>query len=135
MLFQIPTIPEPRHEFTLEEDMNIYSSQKKGVSHLELRQTINYPNTYEESLKISAEIQRIENEVISKMNGTFITSPKVFNDLELISGEEYYSVTTKQDLIDSIDSFLDVEIVLNDIIIYHNNYDPSRTWTQFKESF
>jgi hypothetical protein len=107
-LFQIDNNGFELHEFTSDELMEIYELIKEKKSYVEIKQKLGYINTVSKVKEVETEIKRIESEVLSA------------------------TLTTKQALIDSIESNLDVETVLDDVIIYNPSYNPSRTWTQFK---
>jgi len=96
------------------------------------------------SEQVIAEMRRLENEMNSKMNGSFeLTSkiPAVYNEEGDISKKEilatYYTVTTETALKSSMSStLLDVDIVAIDVRIWSDgNPNETPNWTTYKASF
>ena len=82
--------------------------------------------SFNEFLEVENETKRVKNELTSKKNGTFLLEPKVpavkeFDDdgNDIIISEEvpavYFEYTTDEDLINSMESFLDVTKLLGEL--------------------
>ncbi len=80
---------------------------------------------FEYSAQVIAEAKRIESEMVSKLNGTFVID------------EGYYEVTTEAQLRNSITStLLTIATVVADVRIWSDgNPDNSPSWTVYKNSF
>ena len=121
--------------------MEIYEALKtKDPNRLFLEDNI--PTEY--SVQVLAEIKRLESEMVSKMNGTFVTlvgSPAVLDEEGEITTPAvpptYFVVSTEANLVSSMDSsILTIATVVEDVRIWSDgNPDASPTWATYKASF
>ena len=121
--------------------MEIYEALKtKDPNRLFLEDNI--PTEY--SMQVLAEIKSLESEMVSKMNGTFVTlvgSPAVLDEEGEITTPAvpptYFVVSTEANLVSSMDSsILTVATVVEDVRIWSDgNPDASPTWATYKASF
>ena len=93
--------------------------------------------------QVQAEIKKLESEMVSKMNGSYVTVEEV-SHIDEESGEtvidtpvEYFSVTTEVALKESMSSdILDTDTLVEDVRIYSDgNPDASPTFSDYKASF
>lgn len=83
---------------------------------------------------VSKEMIRLNNEIDSKMSGSYLISSAEYDEEGVeTSPAVYFEPTTKQALIDSLSSsLLDITIFANDKIVYDKgDYDADRTWEEF----
>jgi len=103
---------------TAEQAQTIYNRFKEGEN--ETIQFTKYGEEMEYAVQVKTEMEKLEQEVGSKMSGSY----------------EGFEVSTKQSLIDSLSSdLLNIETLIDDIVNYYGTYDESRTFTQYKASF
>ena len=93
--------------------------------------------------QVQAEIKKLESEMVSKMNGSYVTVEEV-SHIDEESGEtvidtpvEYFSVTTETALKESMSSdILDVDTLVEDVRKWSdNNPDSAPTFSVYKNSF
>jgi len=121
--------------------MEVYEGLKtKDPNTLFLEDDI--PTEY--SMQVLAEIKSLESEMVSKMNGTFVTlvgSPAVLDEEGEITTPAvpptYFVVSTEANLVSSMDSsILTIATVVEDVRIWSDgNPDASPTWATYKASF
>jgi len=89
-------------------------------------QDVNHKSTYgfQEFVEVWNEGNRVKEEILSKLNGTYVLTAAIPATEE---SEEvpcvYYNYTTKSNLISSIISDLDIEKVLAYMVTYYNQKD------------
>ena len=140
-LFKI--VPEVKILPTLTAEMaqSIYELLKTNdINTLFLEQNI--PTEY--SSKVSKEINKLENEMVSKMNGSFeLTArvPATYDDEGEIVDEEvpatYFKVTTEKALKGSMSSvILDIPTIVTDVRIWSDGKpDEEPTWSNYLLTF
>jgi len=90
--------------------------------------------------QVIAEMKRLENEIISKVNGGFILEkaiPAVYDEEGIVISNEIpavvYKITSKaQFLIDLNSDLLNSEKVCSDVEDYYSDYKQNRSFTDFK---
>ena len=94
--------------------------------------------------QVQKEISILESEMVSKMSGSYVLTPKVLatydDEGEVLTKEvpaTYYIVTTEAALKASMSSdLLDVSTVVTDVRIWSDGKpDESPSWTTYKSSF
>jgi len=140
-LFKI--VPEVKILPTLTAEMaqSIYELLKTNdINTLFLEQNI----STEFSSKVQDEIIRLENEMVSKMNGSFeLTArvPATYDDEGEIVDEEvpatYFKVTTEKALKESMTSeILDIPTIVTDVRIWSDGKpDEEPTWSNYLLTF
>lgn len=138
-LFETPKQENTFTPFAVKQPMDIYALFKAGKDCTKMFIEDNVPT--QDSEIVQEEIKRLEEEILSKMSGTFVigtvnTYPNGEDNEEVIENV-YFKVSTKANLLASMTSIsiLDKSIVLDDCIAYNPSYDPTRTWKQFVDSF
>ncbi len=126
---------------TSEKAMEIYEALKtKNLNRLFLEDNI--PTEY--TKQVMKEMQSLESEMVSKMNGRFELTPRILAEYDEegnISKEAipatYFKVTTETALKNSMSSeILNIDTVVVDIRIYSDGKpDELPTWTVYKASF
>jgi len=124
-----------------DEAMSIYELLKtKDANVLFLEEDI----ATEYTEQVEKELKRLESEVVSKMSGSFVTTPKVpatYDEMGEVDKEAipavYYKVTTETALKSSLSSdLLDVDTVVADVRAWSDgNPDETPNWTTYKNSF
>jgi len=125
---------------TSEQAMGIYEGLKtKDANRLFLEDNI--PTEY--TVEVMKEIQRLESEMVAKMNGSFKVTDKIpaeydeeGNETKAAIPATYYLVTTEAELEESMASeLLTINTVVTDIRIWSDgNPDATPTWTDYKAS-
>ena len=104
----------------------------------------NTGHSFDRIKKVYDEAKRVENEVLSKVRGTFKTGTEEKEVPNPLYGKEpeqpkyimqtvsvYFKYTTKDALGESIETFLPKAKLADDIQAWNPSYDPDRTWEAF----
>jgi len=120
---------------TTENAQTIYGLFKEGKGETEMFKEDAI--SFADSKIVKDEMTKLETEIRSKCNGTFILEEAIKEDGEITTPAVYFAVTTKVALINSLSSdLLSVETLLDDVIIYDDGeYKEDRTWTEFLALF
>ena len=97
----------------------------------------NIPTEY--TKQVQTEMDRLENETITKASGNFIIEPaypETYNEDGEVDEEAvpavYYKLTTKKALLESMSSdLLDVSEACSDVEDYYGEYKKDRSFTDF----
>ena len=127
------TIVEP--PISPELSQTIYGLFKEGKGETEMFKEDAI--SFADSKTVKDEMTKLETEIRSKCNGTFILEEAIKEDGEITTPAVYFKTTTKTALINSLSSdLLSVETLLDDVIIYNDGeYKEDRTWTEFLALF
>lgn len=120
--------------------MAIYGYLKNDMSPVQIFKQHNVP--LEEAQMVLDEIERLENEVFSKIRGTWVTTPEVpeeRNEEGVVTKEAvpavHFTLGTQSNLASSLAvTNITATTLITDLIAYYPDYDNARTWTQFKDA-
>ena len=136
MLFKKNHTPIETPELGIEEARAIYSKLSQGKSISDL---FHENHLIPHSQAVLVEAQRIEIEMISRMQGSYELSPEVTDPetYEIVEAAVYYEVTTEAALNASISSeLLIVSSVVGDVRKWSDGSpDLAPTWEDYKASF
>jgi len=130
-------------ELSAEQAQKIYEALKAGKNE---NQLFKEGISFEDSGTVTSEIKRLESEILSKMNGTFVITPRVLAEYEVDEegnqvetkpyvSPTYYKLSTEVALKESLKSdLLKVETLVADVRAWHTE-DSKLTWTAFKDCF
>jgi len=140
-LFSKKIVPNVLPSLSAVKAMEIYNLLKtKDANRLFLENNI--PTEYSE--QVLAEIRRLEGNMVSKMNGSYVLEayvPEVLDEegnvTEAATSPTYFSVSTEANLVSSMDSsILTVATVVEDVRIWSDgNPDAEPSWATYKASF